>query len=301
MLRAWNFMYTINPAPFDYLPVQTLDEAVKLLHEYGESAKVVAGGQSLLLLMRKRLITPKVLIDLNKINGLNYVQAVNDQLLIGALTTFSDVINSKDVFNDCPILYEAARTTADVQVRNRATIGGNLAEAAPGANIPPVLLVSDAKIVIKSSSGEKIVRAEDLFLGPYRSALSNDEIIREIQIPLVSCRGYSYSYYKVARRKQEFGILVGALLIKFSEDKKVLDVKLAFGNATSKPTRLKNVEEELIDKVLTNDLVERVSSRADSNLDIRSTAAASAEYRRNLVRVYTKRLLIDAARRAGVM
>lgn len=294
-------MYTITPAPFDYVPVTSLDEAVKILHEHGKEAKVLAGGQSLLLLMRKRLETPRILVDIGRISDMNYVREQDGKLLIGALATFSDVMNSKDVLDDCPILYEAARTSADVQVRNRATIGGNLAEAAPGANIPPVLLATDAKVVIRGYSGERVVDSGDLFVGPYKSALSHDDVIKEIQIPLSNCKGYSYAYYKVARRIQEFGILVGALLIKFSEDRRVLDVRLAFGNATTKPVRLKKVEEELLDKVLTEELIDKVSSNADYGLDVRGTAAASAEYRRNLIRVYTKRLLISAARRAGVI
>ena len=301
VLYSWNWMYTINPAPFDYVRVSSIKEAVELLSKYGEDAKIIAGGQSLLLLMRKRLVKPKVLIDINFIPNLNYIEVKDNYLVIGALTTFSDILTSQTITNECPLVRDASLTVGDVQVRNRATIGGNLVEAAPGANLLPVLLATDAEIVVTGPTGEKVYTAANFFTGPYASAIGKDEVLTEVRIPVGKFDNYVHSYVKVARRVQEFGILTVAALIKLSNDGVVKDARIALGNAARVPVRAKAAEEALIDKRLSKDVIENVSKVADSGIDVRSTAAASADYRRQLIRVYVKRVLMDVARKAGVM
>lgn len=301
VLYSWNWMYTINPAPFDYVRVSSIKEAIELLSRYGEDAKVIAGGQSLLLLMRKRLVKPKVLVDINFIPNLNYVEVKNDYLVIGALATFNDIITSQTIASECPLIRDASLTVGDVQVRNRATIGGNLVEAAPGANLLPVLLATDAEIVVTGPTGEKVYNAGNFFTGPYTSAIGKDEILTEVRIPVGKFDGYVHSYVKVARRVQEFGILTVAALIKLSNDNVVEDARIALGNAARVPVRAKVAEEALIDKRLSKEVIKSASKMADSGIDVRSTAAASADYRRQLIRVFVERVLMDVARRAGVM
>jgi carbon-monoxide dehydrogenase medium subunit len=199
------------PAAFDYIAPRTLDEAMRALAAHGEEAKLLAGGHSLLPLLKLRLTNPKLLIDLGRIPGLSAISQQNDQIVIGALATHYQIESSELLKKRCPLLPETAREIGDVQVRNRGTIGGTLAHADPSADWPAAILALGGEMRVRGPRGERRFAAEEFFLGPLTTAIEPNEILTEIRVPVLQRR---CGAYPMAQQASGFAIVGVAVSLK---------------------------------------------------------------------------------------
>ena len=198
------------PAAFDYKTAASADEALSLLTEYGDDAKILAGGHSLLPLMKLRLAQPQVLIDIGEVHDLSYVEDRGDHLAVGALTCHRDVEQSDVLTAQLPVLAHAAAHVGDPQVRNRGTLGGSLVHGDPASDLPAVALAADASMVIRSASGDRLVAASDFFTGFLETAVGPDELLVEVRFP--TAPGVGWGFEKFNRRAQDWAIVGAAVL-----------------------------------------------------------------------------------------
>jgi carbon-monoxide dehydrogenase medium subunit len=289
-------MPTFTPAAFDYYAVSSFEEAIKILQE-NEDAKVIAGGQSLLPMMKLRLLTPNVLVDIGKVPGLNYIREEEDFIAIGALATHDEVANSDLLRQKCPLLSEAASRIADQQIRNRGTIGGSISHADPAADYLSTLVALEARVVIKGPQGERTVDAKDFFIDVFTTALEPAELVKEVKVPILSPRT-GHAYMKFIKREGEFSTVNVAVLLTLDEEDMVKDVRVGLGAVAPKPLRAVKVEEALAGKKISEELIREASQYADEGTDPPSDVHASSEYRRHLVKVMTRRALLRALERA---
>ncbi len=289
-------MPTFTPAPFDYYEAHSLEEAIKLLKEH-EDAKVIAGGQSLLPMMKLRLLRPSVLVDIGKIPELKYIREEGDHIAIGATVTHDEIAMSELIQSRCPLLSEAASRIADQQIRNRGTIGGSISHADPAADYLPTLLVLDAEVVIRGEGSERVVPAKDFFVDVFTTALEEGELVKEVRVPIME-PSTGYAFMKFIKREQEFATVNVAIILSLEEGV-VKDVRIGLGAVGPKPIRAEKTESMLRGKKITRELIEEASKYADEGTDPPSDVHASAEYRRHLVKVMTKRGLLVALERAG--
>ncbi len=274
------------PAPFEYARAESVDHAIKLLSE-NEDAKVIAGGHSLLPLMRLRLARPALLVDISRIGDLGYIREDNDQVAIGALARHHDVANSEVLQSLCPIVSYAASQIGDPQVRHVGTIGGSCAHADPASDMPTVLLALDAELVIRGPKGKsRTVKAADFFKGLFEPDLAANEILAEIRVPTATGRGWSY--LKFHRRAQDWA-LVGVAAIAANG----AGPAVALTNMGEKPLRASGVEEALAGGADPA----AASQRADEGTSPPSDTFGSAEYRRELSKVLVRRALEEALAR----
>lgn len=199
------------PASFDYVRAGSLDEALAALADGGDEARVLAGGHSLLPLMRLRLARPALLVDIGRLGDLRYVRETDGHMAIGALSTHHDLATSEAVRDGCPLIADTTAQIGDPQVRHRGTIGGSIAHADPASDLPAALLAADAEIVLASGSGERTVAAADFFVGPFMSALGENEIVTEVRVPK---SGAGARYLKFHRRAQDWAIVGVAALVE---------------------------------------------------------------------------------------
>jgi len=284
---------TFTPASFKYLRAKTIDEALEFLEKY-EDSKIIAGGQSLLIMMRFRILTPKHLIDINGIPELKYIK-LNDKFInIGALTTHDEIANSPIIKSYCPLLSEAARKVGDQQVRNLGTIGGSVSHADPGANYLPVLVSLGAQVVIKGKTGERIVNAEDFFLGPYQTLLGEKEIVKEVRVPIINPFP-PFSFIKFTRREQEFSLCTISTIMAINDSNVVNDIRIGVGAVHLKPVRAKEVEEKIVGKAFSLEVInEAVNSFNSEGRKVLSDFRAGEEYRTHLAKVLIRRSILNA-------
>ncbi len=274
------------PAPFEYARAESVDHAIKLLSE-NEDSKVIAGGHSLLPLMRLRLARPALLVDISRIGDLGYIRQDNDQIAIGALARHHDVANSEVLQSLCPIVSYAASQIGDPQVRHVGTIGGSCAHADPASDMPTVLLALDAELVIRGPKGKsRTVKAADFFKGLFEPDLTANEILAEIRVPAATGRGWSY--LKFHRRAQDWA-LVGVAAIAANGS----GPAVALTNMGERPLRATGVEEALAGGADPA----AASQRADEGTSPPSDTFGSAEYRRELSKVLVRRALEEALAR----
>ncbi len=285
------------PASFDYLTPASLGEAIEALASHGEDAKVIAGGHSLLPMMKLRLARPGILVDLSKIPELSGIQQGGDQITIGALTTHYQIESSDLLKEKCPLLPQTAGVIGDAQVRNRGTIGGSLAHADPAADMPAPILALAGELRIRGAHGDRWIQAEDFFLGLMTTALKPDEILTEIRIPVLS-DGAGTSYQKVAQKASGFAIVGVAVHLKI-DGGLCADIGVGVTGLGSKPFRAKRVEDGLRGRGLEPAVIEAASSQVTQGVDTLDDIHASAEFRAHLARVYTARAIEEAAQRAG--
>jgi carbon-monoxide dehydrogenase medium subunit len=279
------------PARFDYERADSLDEAVELLGR--GDAKLLAGGHSLLPLMKLRLAQPALLVDIGRIEELSYVRDAGEQLAIGALTRHHDVANDPLVQEHCPIVSHAAGLIGDPQVRHRGTIGGSVAHADPASDLPAVLLALDAELSVRGTGGETTVLAGEFFRGLFETALGPQDVLTEIRIPkLGASRGWSY--LKFNRRAQDWATVGVAAVVK-RDNGAIEEASVALTNMGLTPIRAKAVEESLSGS--SADSVADAAQRADEGTSPPSDTNASADYRRELARVLTRRALEEALSR----
>ena len=275
--------------PFEYFEPATVEEAVSLLKKYGEGAKILAGGTDLVVMMREREIKPRYVINLGRIAGLNYVHLDGDKgLRIGALTTIAGLERAPELKSSYRIISQAAAQLATIAIRNMATIGGNLCNAAPSADMAPPLLALKGAVKLTGTAGERIVPLEEFFIGPGVTTLKPNELMIEIQVPAVPAHtGGMYLKHGVKGAAGLAVVGVAAVVTLDIRDSVFEEVDIALGAVAPTPIRAKRAEALLKGQKISDGLIEeaaRVTSDESSPID---DVRGSAEYRREMVRVRT--------------
>ena len=284
------------PGRFDYYSPSTVQEAVALLDKHGYDAKVLAGGQSLIPAMRFRLSMPEVLIDINGVDGLEYLRESNGHLAIGAMTRESTVEESALVQSQYLMLADASRVIADPLVRNRSTVGGNLAHADPANDHPAVMLAYDAEILAQGPDGTRSIVVDDFFVGLFENALADNEILTEIRVP-VPAAGSGETYLKMERKVGDYAISAVAVRLTMDGDT-CTAARIALTNVNPTPMRANNAEEAIVGKMLAEAVVEAAGQAAAAECDPSADLRGSVAYKRDLTRVLTKRAINKAVQRA---
>lgn len=271
------------PAPFAYVRADSADSVITALTEHGDDAKVLAGGMSLLPLMKLRLATPTVLIDVGRVKDLSYVREAGDQLEIGALTTHRALETNHVLAQHCAVLGTVAAQVGDNQVRHRGTIGGSAAHGDPASDLPAVLLALDATFVARGPRGERTIPASDFFQGFLETALAADELLVAVRVPKTGPAGFSYQ--KFHRRAQDWAV-VGACALRSNGSTRV-----ALVNMGATPLRAREVEQALADGAT----IDAAAALAAAGTEPTSDLHASPEFRTHLARVLVRRALAAAA------
>jgi carbon-monoxide dehydrogenase medium subunit len=274
------------PAEFDYVAPGSLDEALSALSEGGEDAKVLAGGHSLLPLMKLRLAAPSLLVDLRRIEELRGVSSDDGTLRFGAMTRHHDVATG-----NYGLVAAAAATIADQQVRNMGTIGGTLAHGDPASDLPAVLLAAEGSVTIRGSGGERDVAAADFFEDYLTTAVGEGEILTSVTFPKLS--GYGYGYQKFNRRQEDWAMVAVCALVKKAGDGSIEDVRVGLTHMGSTPLRATAVEEALRGQSV--EAIASASENAAEGTEPPADLNASADYKRHLARVLCKRALEAAS------
>lgn len=278
------------PAAFEYHAPKSVDEALRLLERHGDEAKLLAGGHSLLPLMKLRLASPRYVIDLGRVRGLSYIREEDGHIAIGALTSHAEVESSALLREKCPLLSETAAEIGDVQVRNRGTIGGSLAHADPAADYPAAILALDAEIMATSSSGTRTIPATEFFVDLLTTQLRPGEILTEVRVPVLAANTGT-AYRKLHQPASGFAIVGVAARITLGSGGKIEDVAVGITGLGAKAYRASSVEKALRGKVPTPKLLSDAAARAAQGVEPLSDIHASAEYRREMAAVYTRRAL----------
>jgi aerobic carbon-monoxide dehydrogenase medium subunit len=276
------------PAEFDYAAPDSLDEAIRTLAEGGDDAKLLAGGHSLIPLMKLRLAAPSLLVDLRKVPGLHGISKENGSWRIGALTTHSELERTPDL----GIVARAAGTIADLQVRNRGTIGGSLAHGDPASDLPAVLLAAEGSVTVQGPGGQRSVEAADMFQDYLETAVEPGEVLTEIRIP--SLDGWGFGYEKFNRRSEDWAMVAVNALVKQTGDI-CEDVRIGLTNMGPVPLRARAVEDALRGQPLNADSIAAASENAAEGADPPADLNASSDYKCHLARVLCKRALAQAA------
>ena len=267
------------PAAFDYVRADSVDGLLAALTEHGDDAKILAGGMSLLPLMKLRLAVPSVLVDAGRLSDLRYVRDGGDHVAVGALTRHRDLETNDLLAAECGVVRAVAAEVGDNQVRHRGTIGGSVAHGDPASDLPAVLLALDADFVIRGASGERVVAATDFFTGFLETAIAPDELLTEIRLPKTGANNFSYQ--KFNRRAQDWAI-VGAVALKANGTTRV-----GLVNMGATPLRAAGVEAALAGGASATDASNAAADDTEPSADIN----ASTEYRAHLARVLTRRAL----------
>jgi len=279
----------MKPPKFDYHAPTTVEQALELLGRYGGDAKVLAGGQSLMPLLNFRLSRPAALVDLNRIPSLAYVREQDGQVRLGAMTRQRTIEFSPLVRERVPLLGEATRWVGHLPIRTRGTIGGSIAHADPAAEYPAVLTALEGEVVARGPKGERVVKAKDLFRTYLTTSLTPDEILVEVRMPAMPA-GAGYALEEFARRHGDFAI-VGIAAVVVKDGARCALARLATAGAGPVPVRLRAAEEILERDGLTDAAIEAASRRVSELVSPDSDIHASADYRRHLAGVLTKRAL----------
>ena len=285
------------PAQFDYQAPQTLDEAVSLLAQRPDDAKILAGGHSLIPAMKLRLAQPQLLIDIGRIKDLAYIREEGGQIRIGAMTTHYQLESSDRLKQICPLLPECAASIGDVQVRNCGTIGGSLAHSDPAGDWPAAIIALRAELVVIGKSGERVIKADDFFVDLLTTALEPGEILREIRISAPQGR-FAQAYQKVHHPASGFAVVGVAVTLNLGSDSSCESAGVGITGVASKAYRATGVEAALKGKALNEQTIAEAASHAVDSVDANSDLYASDEYRRHLAQVHTRRAIAAAASRA---
>jgi len=286
------------PANFGYVAAKSVDEALQLLSKHGEMAKLLAGGHSLIPAMKLRLASPRTLIDLATVPGLSSVKIEGNNLIIGALTVHADVASSEPVRKHLPGLADAAAVIGDMQVRNRGTIGGSVAHADPAADFPVMLTALNASFVVRSSSGNRSIAADDFFTDFYTTAMTANEILTEIRIPLPPS-GSGTAYIKLPHPASGYAVVSAGVLVTRQSSGSCAWARVAIGGLGSGPVRALATETELQGKPLTPQVIAAAAAKAAENTNPMDDAYADAEYKRHMAAVFARRAIEKAVERAA--
>ena len=278
------------PAPFDYQVPATLDEAVSLLAQDPDGAKVLAGGHSLIPAMKLRLAQPQTLIDIARIKSLSYIREEGNKILIGATTTHYQIESSELLKRICPLLPSCAASIGDVQVRNKGTIGGSVAHSDPAGDWPAAVLALDADIVLVGPNGERVVKATNFFLNLMTTDIQPGEILREIRIEKPSGR-FAQAYQKVPHPASGFAVVGIAVNLALNDDGSCKTAQIGVTGVATKAYRAQGVEAALAGKTLDDQTIASAAAHVCDGVDASKDLYASSEYRCHLAEVHTRRAL----------
>jgi carbon-monoxide dehydrogenase medium subunit len=285
------------PSEFEYQAPKTLDEALRALGRHGDEAKILAGGHSLLPMMKLRLASPRYVVDIGRIRGMDYIREERDKIAIGALTTHAQVITSELLRAKCPLLPETASEIGDMQVRNRGTIGGSIAHADPAADYPASILALDADMVVQSSSGKRTIPASDFFVDLLTTQIRPGEILTEIRVPIKRA-GEGMAYKKFHQPASGFAIVGAAARVIATKSGQIEDIALGMTGVGSKAYRATAVEKSLRGKTASESLIADACAKAAQGVDPLGDIFASAEYRREMASVFARRAITSALEKA---
>ena len=283
---------------FDYHAPTSVAEALDLLAQHGEDAKLLAGGQSLIPLMKMRLSEPKVVIDLGKIATLAYIRERDGGLAIGATTTYSELESSDLVRSHAPVLAEAAAVVADPLVRNRGTIGGGLSHADPGADLPAVVIALGAELITSSGGAHRTISADDFFVDLLTTALEPTEILSEIFVPALPS-GAGSAYAKFANKASHFAIVGVAAVVALGSDGTCESARIGVTGAGPRAVRASAAETGLVGRRLDDSAIRSAAAMAGDGVEFNEDIHASAEYRAHLTGVFAERAIRQAVANAG--
>jgi carbon-monoxide dehydrogenase medium subunit len=282
----------VIPLAFDYEVAESVDHAVELLGQHGDEAKLLAGGHSLLPIMKLRLAAPAVLVDLGRIDDLRYVRDEGDTLAIGAMTRHCDVERDPTLLEHCGLLPYTAHLVGDPSVRHRGTIGGSLSHGDAASDLPSAVLALDGELVVRGPNGERRVAARDFFEDYLETDLAPDEVLTEIRVPKLN--GAGWSYQKFNRRAQDWAVVGVAAVVERSNGT-IGSARIGLTNMGSTPVRATAAESALSGS--SPDAVAEATQSADEGTSPASDIAASSEYRRHLARVLSRRAVEEALSR----
>jgi len=277
------------PSAFDYYTAASVDDALKLLAEHGEDAKVLAGGHSLIPAMRLRLAQPEKIIDIGGLrSALSYIKEEGGNIKLGAMTTYYQIETNDLLKSKVPILPEAASVIGDVQVRNWGTVGGSVVHADPSSDLPSVLLALGAEVVLKSSTGERVVSLSDFFVGILQTAIEPNELLTEIRFPTPA--GKKTSYQKLANKASHYAV-VGAAAVVGVDGGKFTDVSVGFSGLAEIPMRFDQLEKALVGQAADESSIDKACSGFATDVDALEDLHGSKEYRRAMAEVFARRAI----------
>jgi len=280
------------PAQFDYVAPTSVEDALSALAQHGDDAKIIAGGQSLLPVLRMRLNAPEMVIDLGRIESLRGVRDDGDAIVIGAMTPHSVVGSDPLVAEHALLIAKAVEHLADAQIRHRGTFGGALAHADPGGDLGPPVLVLGAEFVIAGSGGTRTVAADDFFVDLFETAIGDDEILTEVRIPKHT--GWGAHHEKFVRVAHQWPIVAVAATVRMDGDT-IAEARVGLANMGSTPLRARAVEEALAGQPATDDAVRSAAAKAADGANPPSDLNGDADYRRHVATVLTRRAVLAAA------
>jgi aerobic carbon-monoxide dehydrogenase medium subunit len=280
------------PPSFDYVRVSTVDEALSALGQAGEEAKIIAGGQSLLPLLRLRLAYPSALVDIGPVDSLRGVRQEGDRLLIGAMTTHHQVMHDPLVRQHCPVLAQATSTVADPAIRHRGTIGGSLAHADPAGDLPAVALALDAELVIAGAGGWRTVPASEFFSDYLETAIRPGEVLVEVRVPVLGA-GWGGHYEKFNRVAQAWAIVGVAAVVRL-DGESIGEARVGLTNMGHTPLRAQAAEQALAGAATANGGIAAAAEHAADDTHPPADLSAQPDYRQHLARVLTRRAVQQA-------
>jgi carbon-monoxide dehydrogenase medium subunit len=278
----------VIPAEFDYVAPESLDEAMTALRDGGEDAKVLAGGHSLIPLMKLRLAAPALLVDLRRVPGLNGIQRENGTWRIGAMTTHTAVAHG-----GLGLMSAVAETIADPQVRNRGTLGGSLAHGDPASDQLAITLITESTMTVRGADGQREVPAAEFFQDYLTTAVADGEVLTEVRVPALE--GYGYGYRKFNRRQEDWAMVAASALVRRGADGTCEDVRVGLTHMASVPLRATAVEEALRGQPLNAQTIAAAAEHAAEGTDPPADLNATEDYKRHLARVLCRRALQDAS------
>ena len=283
------------PRPFELHSPSTVSEATSMLKRMSD-ARVLAGGQSLVPLMKLRLVSPANVVDLRRISGLSYIRKGKDQLLIGSMTTYNDVASSPIVNAKCNVLSEAASSVGDHQVRNRGTIGGTICQADPAGDVPAAVVALGAEFKVKGPSKERVINASRFFLDILTTSLRKNEILVEVRVPVLPPRSAGV-YLKLSRGASDLATVGVAAVMTLDKAGVCQDARLGLAGVGSTPLRATKAEDALKGRKPSDDVVAEAGEKAAKVSNPASDIRGSAEYKREMVKVYVRRAIMQSLRR----
>jgi carbon-monoxide dehydrogenase medium subunit len=287
----------MKPPVFEYVRPRSLDEALKILDDYGDAAKILAGGQSLVPLLNFRMLAPRLLVDINRIEGLNRIERdAGGGLRLGALVRWHQILADPLIASDCPVVAEAVRHVAHYQIRNRGTWAGSCAHAEPTAEFPAMAILCDAKFVLRSSGAERVISADEFFVGLMSTALNPNEILTEVRFPRWPA-GRQWAFEEFAMRKGDFAIAGAAALLDGRSYPAAGNLRLVVFGSGGRASRVLPVENLIAANGLDRQQIDEAARLAGAYIDAQSDPIASAEYRRSLTSTLVQVVL---SRLAGI-
>jgi aerobic carbon-monoxide dehydrogenase medium subunit len=284
----------MKPAPFDYSAPRALEEALQELDRGGDDAKVLAGGQSLVPLMNFRLAQFDLLVDLNRVDGLDYVREVNGALAIGAIARARDVELSSLAAIHVPLVPKALRFVGHPQIRNRGTVCGSIAHADPSAEMPAVAIALEASMFVRSVDGDRVVPASAFFVTHLTTCLAANEVLAEVRFPLAAARTGT-AFVEHARRHGDFAIVAAAAVVELDAHEACTRARLALSGVGDRPFDASEAASALIGRAVTEPEATEIGETVASSVDPTDDIHASARYRRRMAGVLTRRALLSAA------